>query len=506
MRIFPRFSSGFSLILCAVAAPIVVGGCDGGETSADAGDARVDVFSSTDVRTNGDAAPLSDVSSGQVMDVPDPIDDQPDLTDTGVVNPRPDAGINDSGTPGRMLAFDGAEGFGAYAEGGRGGMVYTVTNLNDSGNGSFRWAVERPGRRIVQFAVAGVIRLASPIDIRDPYITIDGRGALGPGQAGITIREHTLNIATHDVIIRYIRVRHGDYAVLRSVIQAGLQRPRNSDDLDCINIDRSENVIVDHVSASWSTDEIFSVTNSRNVTVQWSLISEPISNPRAHPYGDNHAFCSNNSASTLTYHHNLFAHYVFRGPQFEANDAGSWRPPNNPSFEAVNNVSYGYTTSGSRLRFGFELASDRNNQIQYYFHFVGNRYVNASNGDSEINAAIDLGIESNIKAYFLDNIGPHRRAGDDQLALVFTDNNAANRIRSNAAALRQVSNQPLFRSTVPVTVQSADAAMTAVLASAGCNIERDAIDQRIVSDVCNNRPPAICTSQANVPGGWPSYP
>ncbi len=477
--------------------------CDGSVEGADAAslDAARDVPT---VQGVVDVVASSDIPGISQIDVPTPAEDLGvPSRDSGVGPVVPDVPFVPP--PGRTLAFDGAQGFGAYAEGGRGGMVYTVTNLNDSGDGSLRWAVERPGRRIVQFAVHGIIQLRSALNIRDPFITIDGRGALDPGESGITIRDYPINVTTRDVVIRYIRVRLGDYAVLRRVAMSGLSRPANSNDLDCINIDRAENVIIDHVSASWSTDEIVSVTNSRNVTVQWSILSEPISNPRAHPYGDNHAFCANNSSATLTYHHNLFAHFVFRGPQFEANDASTWRAPNNPSFEAVNNVVYGYTSNGSRFRFGFERASDRNAGVQFYYHFVGNRYLNSSSGDSEINAAIDYGIERNITAYFADNIGPHRRAGEDQLALVFTDTNAQTRVRSNATALRQVSDRPLFVSTVPVTVQAADVAAATVLDTAGCNIGRDPIDTRIVSDVRAVRPAAVCTSQANVPGGWPTF-
>ncbi len=503
---------------CIVGAWLIVGcGEDGG---APPGPADAPADTAAEVSDDAPLAPPDAVAGEDASKTPPDAsvsDDLPsldaDATPLDVTRPdapAPDAPAPDAPAPDApsspTRAFDGAEGFGANAAGGRGGTVYTVTNLNDSGTGSLRWAVERSGRRIVQFAVDGVIQLRSALDIRDPFVTIDGRGALDPGERGITLRDYPINVRTNDVIIRYLRVRLGDYAVLRRVAMSGLSRPANSNDLDCINIDNARNVIVDHVSASWSTDEIVSVTNSRNVTVQWSILSEPISNPRAHPYGDNHAFCANNSASTLTYHHNLFAHFVFRGPQFEANDAASWRPPSNPSFEAVNNVVYAYTSSGSRFRFGFERASDRNTQVQFLYHFVGNRYVNASRGDSEINAAVDFGVERNVRSWFSDNVGPHRAAGaTDQLSLVFTDNNASNPLRSNAAALRQVATAPLFTSTVPVTVQRADDAMRVVLDTAGCNLGRDAIDQRIVADVRAVRPAAIVTSQANVPGGWPTY-
>lgn len=463
------------------------------------------------VDSAADAPATADAPSG--MDTPAtpdlPAADVAATLDTPPSRDAPAEVSADVGTSSPQLAFPGAEGFGARAEGGRGGTTLLVTNLNDSGPGSLRAAVERAGRRVVQFAVHGVIQLRSPLTVREPYLTLDGRGALDPGEAGITLRDHSFNINTHDVIVRYLRVRLGDYAVARRVITARDRRPAGSDDLDCINIDNARDVILDHVSASWSADEVISVTRSHNVTVQWSIVSEPLGGLRdgiyIHPYGDNHQYCANNSAATLTYHHNLFAHFRFRGPQFEPNDAAAWRAPDNPSFEAVNNVVYGYTDSGSRFRHGFELASDRNARAQYLFHFVGNRYLDPSGNETEIHAAVDMGVEPNIRAYFRDNLGPHRGPSDPQTALVFTSTNARDPIRSNAAAMRQVSATPLFTSTVPVTTQPADVARDAVFASAGCDLQRDVIDQRVVSDARAGRPALLRVTQEGLPGGWPSY-
>jgi len=404
------------------------------------------------------------------------------------------------------VAFEGAEGFGARSEGGRGGVVLTVTNLNDSGEGSLRWAVERSGRRIVRFDVDGVIRLRSALDIDDPYITIDGRGALDPGEAGITIRDYPIDIRTHDVVIRYLRVRLGDWAVLQRNDREGRSRPRTSRDLDCINIDDSRDVILDHLSLSWSADEIISVTNSRDVTIQWSILSEPLGDRSIHPYGDDHAFASNNSAATVSYHHNLFAHYRFRGPQFEANDMQDSSPRFDARFEAVNNVIYGFTSSGSRYRTGFERAADRITSVDFSYHFVGNRYVNADRGRSEIMAHTSFGTESNIRVYVAGNLGPHRPRDDmDQLALVFTDSGADDRVRDDSGARRQVSDTPLFSAPVPVTVQGADDAHDDVLAQAGCSIERDAIDRRVVEDVRRVAPARTLSSQEDAPEGWPTY-
>lgn len=108
-------------------------------------------------------------------------------------------------------AFPGAEGGGMYTFGGRGGKVLTVTNLNDDGPGSFRWACEQGGARIIVFNVCGIINLKSPIYVRAPYITIAGQTAPGDG---ICIAGESFQVNTHDVIVRHMRFRRGDTMVL----------------------------------------------------------------------------------------------------------------------------------------------------------------------------------------------------------------------------------------------------------------------------------------------------
>ncbi|MFT5354986.1 MAG: hypothetical protein ACI9KE_002199 [Polyangiales bacterium] len=429
--------------------------------------------------------------------VPDAAGEDTSASDTGAMDAHVDVG-----PPPRDVDF---EGFGAGSRGGQGGRVFTVTNLDDSGEGSLRWAVERDVPRIVEFDVDGVIRLRSALQIHDPFITIDGRGALDPGEAGITIRDYPIDIRTNDVVVTYLRVRLGDWAVLKRVSDSGRSRPQNSNDLDCINIHQSNRVMLDHLSMSWSADEIVSVTNSQNITVQWSILSEPIGDPRVHPYGDNHAYAANNSASTLTYHHNLFAHYRFRGPQFEANDMQDNPRPFDANFEAINNVIYAYTSSGSRYRSGFERDRDRTREVDFNYHFVGNQYLNSRSGISEIQVDDRYGVEPNIHVFFDGNIGPHRSASEREDAVAFTDTGARDPIRSEGAR-SQISDRPLFEVPVPVTVQSADVAAAAVLAGAGCSIERDDIDARIVDDARRVRPTNTISSQEDVPGGWPSYP
>jgi hypothetical protein len=134
----------------------------------------------------------------------------------------------------KIPAFPGAEGGGAFSFGGRGGKVFVVTNLNDSGEGSLRWACEQGGARIIVFNVAGIIQLKSPINVRAPYITIAGQTAPGDG---VCVAGESFLIDTHDVVIRYMRFRRGATEVTRRD--------------DAIGGNGVGNIIIDHVSASW---------------------------------------------------------------------------------------------------------------------------------------------------------------------------------------------------------------------------------------------------------------
>ena len=153
----------------------------------------------------------------------------------------------------QQIAFPGAEGYGKWTTGGRGGRVLTVTNLNDSGEGSFRDAVEQMGPRIVVFAVDGTIELKSPLRVNNDSITIAGQSAPGDG---ICLKDYPLVVNASNVIIRYIRVRVGD---LNNLDSDGLGGGRYG----------QKNVILDHLSVSWSIDECLSIYKTENLTVQW---------------------------------------------------------------------------------------------------------------------------------------------------------------------------------------------------------------------------------------------
>lgn len=206
----------------------------------------------------------------------------------------------------QLPAFPGAEGWGMYTTGGRGGIVLTVTNLNDSGEGSFREAVMNPNPRIVIFKISGTIGLKSELIIKDPFLTIAGQTAPGDG---ICLKNFPLRIQnTHNIIIRSIRVRPG--------IESGLI----GSEIDAIEIRESENIIVDHSSFSWSNDEgINNWHKSGHITFQWCIMSEPL-NRSVHEKGA-HGFASTLGGYKSSFHHNILANAVARNPSIGGNDS-----------------------------------------------------------------------------------------------------------------------------------------------------------------------------------------
>lgn len=401
---------------------------------------------------------------------------------------------------------DNPAGFGALTIGGKGGTVIYVTTLEDNSDyGSLRWAVEQQIPRIIKFKVSGIITLKEALEIKNPYITIDGSDPMLLGQEGITLRDYPINIRTNEVIIRNIRIRLGDIAVRKRIEENNWGRHLGSGDLDCLNIHLSDNILIDHVSMSWSCDEIVSVTNSTNVTIQWCIMSEPLSDPVLHPYGDNHAYASNNSASSITYHHCLFANYVIRGPQFEANDIDPAVLPI-PKFEAINNLCYAFTKSGVRYSGAFDFPEKYENKgIKVYFQFIGNSFLNTSDpAKSEIECIDNYGFNMPIYVYFHGNKGLHNEENvADQLALVYMDGKADNKIEDidYKRYLEQVVDTMLFKPSVPVQIENPDEAAKYIVAYAGCSIFRDSHDLRILENIKDMRPPNIISSQTEV-GGW----
>jgi hypothetical protein len=200
----------------------------------------------------------------------------------------------------RVPAFPGAEGFGRYTQGGRGGAVYHVTTLEDSTTptkGMLRYAINQKGARTIVFDVAGTIRLKSALNIQNDYITIAGQSAPGDG---ICIADYPVTIKANQVILRYLRFRLGNYEVAN----------HEGDGLGAMD---KNDIIVDHCTISWSVDECCSVYGGKNITVQWCIIAQSMRDA-GHSKGT-HGYGGNWGGSGCTYAHNLLCHHESRTPR-----------------------------------------------------------------------------------------------------------------------------------------------------------------------------------------------
>jgi hypothetical protein len=376
------------------------------------------------------------------------------------------------------LAFPGAEGYGRFAIGGRGGRVIKVTNLNDSGPGSLRAAVEADGPRTVVFDVGGKIVLKSKLVIRNPYLTIAGQTA--PGK-GICIANYNLGmLGTHDVIIRYLRVRPGDTA---------------GETLDGMGMASSDHAIIDHCSISWTQDEAFSSRGARNVTLQRTLISEAlnIAGHKKYAKGKQHGYAASIGGDIGSFHHNLLAHCSGRNWSLAGGLDNATRHAGR--LDIRNNVVYNWghrTTDGGAKQ----------------VHFVNNYYKPGPASDVfHVLMAEREGVAAfGPQEYFVSgNVMEGRYGADRPLAGVFE--------RGGEPHQNYIVEKPFFPSYV--STQSAEQAYADVLDDVGCNMPAlDDHDRRVIDEVRSGKArfvgsvsklPGLPDSQEDV-GGWEEYP
>lgn len=384
----------------------------------------------------------------------------------------------------KPIAFPGAEGFGAYTAGGRGGKVMFVTNLNDSGPGSFRQACQAQGPRTVLFRVSGIIELKSVITIRNPYITIAGQTAPGDG---ICIKNwETVIINVHDVIIRHIRFRPA--LMPNPSYDTDLPRKQGNleyEEFDSLSIRNSENIMIDHCSVSWGNDETLSAvawwkegTKLANLTIQWCIISEGL-DWYDHSMGT--ALDSKNGGVSL--HHNLYAHNGTRNPRI-----GSWVGyATNLDFR--NNVLYDWKANCGYSGTGGDCPTCEGTM---YINYVGN-YLKYGPSTSD---------GHRFKAFL----------GDERFCYTYHGNNSnyiyqspSNTADNDKAVTGNMQDSPF---PVPdwarITTQKAQAAYHAVLDGVGATLPtRDAVDLRVINDVKNGTGKII--KSPDEVGGWPKY-
>ena len=360
--------------------------------------------------------------------------------------------------------------------------IYNVTSLADDNSiGTLRYAIDKiKSERFTKilFQIDGEIVLKKALNIECNNLILDGAGR------DIIISNYPINITeSKNILIQNLSVRGNDLRILEENKKQNVKRPKSSIDLDVINIDRCNTIAVYHCSLYWSADEIVSVTRSQNVTIGYCIMAYPLSNPKIHPYGDDHAYCSNNSASTVTYHHNIFAHYVMRGPQFEANDNQD-NQSYNAQFEAINNVVFGYTQSGSRYSIGFEKKTDYVKKITIDYQLIGNIYINTAEKAIDIEVIDRYGSQINYP-----NKKPSSSQKNDRINFAIFDNVSIN---DNPLIDNKSSDKRLFDSGIPI--QKTEKAYKMILSYCGNYLSRSVLDHSVISDIVTRAKPKIAHS------------
>lgn len=398
---------------------------------------------------------------------------------------------------GAARAFPGAEGGGMWATGGRGGKVLHVTSLADSNSeGTLRWAVTQNYPRIIVFDVAGIIELNSTLNINRDNVTIAGQTA--PGN-GICLKNYRVAINASNVIIRFIRCRMGD------------EKKTEDDAMNIMDHDggKLRNIIIDHCSLSWCTDECASFYGMNDFSFQWNIVSESL---RVSVHGKgNHGYGGIWGGENATYHHNLLAHHDSRNPRIDHDYVCTQKGP----VSLVNNVIYNW---GGNTCYGGESAN--NEGVFRKYNVLNNYYKPGPATNSKKIWFIDPTTScSNCSGSFP---GTKIVPGHFYMTGNYMDGNAGmssdnwTGTTAGSGVIAQIkADAPFSYPSNPssISIQSAQDAFNSVLSYAGASLARDQVDTRVSDEAREGKytytgskggTKGLIDTQTDV-GGWPQY-
>ena len=391
------------------------------------------------------------------------------------------------------LAFPGAEGGGMYTTGGRGGKVIHVTTLADSGTGSLRAALNESGARTIVFDVAGIIELKSALTIKNGNVTIAGQTAPGDG---ICIKNYELKFENADnIIIRYIRFRMGDEAKREA---------------DALWGRYNRNIIIDHCSMSWSTDECSSFYANEYFTMQWCILTESLRNS-VHGKGK-HGYGGIWGGKNASFHHNLLANHDSRNPRIDHPQIyGNYVETHRGNVDYRCNAVYNW---GSNLTYGGEdgwfnivnnyykpgpASSDRKYFVDAYGSYV-------KDGTTYADSYPQMYLSGNVNTEY-----PELGAND---ATTIYWHNGAGYGNYNSLMTSALEIDGPQQKNVYTTTHSAEASFNTICQYAGASLRRDSVDDRACGDAMNatatykdggnGSKDGIIDTQTAV-GGWPVY-
>ena len=424
-------------------------------------------------------------------------------------DPGPDPGPDPTPTPseyyaqfkipaaedqhGQALAFPGAEGGGMYTTGGRGGKVIHVTTLADSGAGSLRAALAESGPRTIVFDVAGLIELKSTLKISKGDVTIAGQTAPGDG---ICLKNFATQISASNVIIRFVRFRMGDEAKQEN---------------DAVWGRYNENVILDHCSMSWSTDECASFYANCNFTMQWCILTESL---RVSVHGKgNHGYGGIWGGKDASFHHNMLASHDSRNPRIDhpqvygdyvSTHRGNVDYRNNTVYNWGSNSTYGGENGWFNIVNNYYKPGPASKKTTYFVDAYGS-YV--KDGVTYADRYPELYLSGNV------HTGNDGITGANDASAVYWHNGSSytnyNTVLSSPHLLTGPSSEDIY-----TTTHTAETAFERILSYGGASLSRDSVDERACTDAKtgkaaftdggNGSKNGIIDTQTAV-GGWPAY-